>query len=156
MSGLLKLLTSQHYVVHGDSMKPGFEAGQYLLVSRRAYRGASPARGDVVIVRDPTPGKDEVSYLKRIVGLPGEEVTVKEGVVFINGQHLPEPYLRGAPAAFGLSEQTWVLGPSQYFVMGDNRVKSTDSREFGPVPRQRIVGKVWFRYWPPRAWGRIA
>ncbi len=136
-------------------MRPGFEAGQYLLVSRRAYRGASPDRGDVVIVRDPTPGREEVSYLKRIVGLPGEEVSIKDGVVFINGQYLPEPYLKGATAVFGLSEQTWVLTSGQYFVMGDNRVKSTDSREFGPVPRQLIVGKVWFRYWPPRAWGRI-
>jgi signal peptidase I len=139
-------VTTQLYRVAGDSMRPTFEPGECLLVSRRAYRRATPARGDLVIVRDP---RDLARrYLKRVVGLPGDEVRLSEGMLYINGGHLPEAYLGGLPAYLGLDENVWKLGDNEYFVMGDDRARSTDSRHFGPVKREMVVGKAWFRVWP--------
>ena len=134
-------------------MSPRFRGGQMLLVSGRALSGSGPARGDVVIVRDPRdPRRD---HLKRVVGLPGEGVRLRDGMLFIDGEQHPEPYLGGGPATLGLEEKSWRLGGDEYFVMGDNRSRSTDSREFGPVGRTSIRGRAWFRYWPPGAWGPV-
>ena len=147
------LLTSRLYVVRGDSMRPAFEPAHHLLVSRMAYAVSAPSRGDVVIVHDPR-GTGR-RYLKRVVGLPGEEVRLLDGVLFLDGVRLEEPYLEGRPAALGLGERVWKLGTGESFVLGDNRLRSTDSREFGPVRQRLIVGKAWLRYWPPRKWGPI-
>ena len=80
---------------------------------------------------------------------------IEDGLLFVNGDRVEEPYLGGLPASVGLGETSWTLGPDEYVVLGDDRVRSTDSREFGPVGRDLILGKVWFRYWPLSAWGRI-
>ncbi len=150
---LAQVLTSIHYAVRGDSMSPGFKSGQMLLVSRRALSWDGPSRGDVVIVRDPRdPRRD---FLKRVVGLPGEGVRLRDGMLFIGGEQHPEPYLGDGPATLGLEEKSWTLGDGEYFVMGDNRMRSTDSRTFGPVGRASIRGRAWFRYWPPGAWGPV-
>ena len=147
------LLTSRHYVVRGRSMRPAFEPGERLLVSRGADAGAALSRGDAVIVIDPR--GTGARYLKRVVGLPGEEVRIMDGLLHVDGERVVEPYLLGLPASVGLGELDWTLGPVEYLVMGDDRVRSTDSREFGPVRGDLVLGKVWFRYWPLRAWGRV-
>ena len=89
------------------------------------------------------------------MGLPGEQVRLSEGVVLVDDRELPEPYLGGLPASPGLAEGAWRLGNGEFFVMGDNRGHSTDSREFGPITSGRIIGRAWFRFWPPGRWGRI-
>ncbi len=148
------LPTRKHvYRVTGDSMGPSVLRGDWMLVDARAYEVASPLRGDLVIARDPrAPGS---CYLRRIVGLPGEEVCVSEGVLTIDGSVLPEPYLDGLPASLGPDSKTWMLRDGEYFIMGDSRAHSTDSREFGPVESRLIVGKATHRVWPPSRWSRV-
>ena len=141
------------YAVRGDSMTPSFQPGDRLLASPGAYGHGPPARGDAVIVD--SPGAPGERYLKRIVGLPGEEVRLSEGYLLIDGEHLVEPYLAGLPAALGLEEKVWELAHDEIFVMGDNRARSTDSREFGPVGAGLIVARVWFRWWPLSRRGRV-
>ena len=141
------------YSVRGTSMAPSFQSGDRLLIGRRVYRRASPGRGEVVVVRDPRDPSEH--YLKRVVGLPGEEVRLAEGMLFIDGEQLAEPYLGGLPASPGLGEAAWTLGEDRYFVMGDNRAHSTDSREFGPIAPRDVVGKVRFRLWPLSRSGRV-
>ena len=151
--GILQALTSRHYRVRGESMTPGFVAGQLLLVGRGADDTALPSRGDVVVVRDPR--ESAKRYLKRLIGLPGERVGLVDGALLIDGAPLHEPYLGGLPPVLGLARMEWTLGPGEYFVMGDNRSHSTDSRDFGPVSAEDIVGIAWFRYWPLGEFGAI-
>ena len=147
------IMTGQIYTIRGDSMTPAFRRGDRLLISRVAYRSGAPNRGDVVVVRDAR--EPARRYLKRVVGLPGEEVRLQDGLLYVDGVHMAEPYLEGLPASPGLGYRTWELGDDEYFVMGDNRAHSTDSRDFGPLKLGLIVGRAWFRCWPPRRWGRI-
>ena len=164
----VNFITSVRFVVRGDSMQPSFAMDQYILVSRVAYLRDEPSRGDVVVLRHP--GQWGRNYIKRIVGLPGEHVQVEDGHAFVDGQLLAEPYLNGASDSLrgdvqqaaalrgipcegqGLPLECF-LGDDQYFVMGDNRYNSDDSRSFGPLKRELIVGKAWIRYWPRSAWG---
>ena len=105
------------------------------------------------MVRDPRqPERDE---LKRIVGLAGEEMRLEDGLLYVDGAVLDEPYLGGLPPTLGLESRRWRMGSDEYFVMGDNRVRSTDSREYGPVRADLLVGRVLLRYWPPRRWGMV-
>ena len=134
-------------------MEPSFNDGCWLVVSRRAYLRATPARGDVAVIRDT--GDRGQSYVKRVVGLPGEEVRLYDGTCFIDGDRLSEPYLGGLPAYVGTDEKTWRLSGQEFFLMGDNRARSTDSRDFGPVGPELIVGRAWFRCWPLNRLGRI-
>ena len=141
------------YRITGESMHPSICAGDWLLVRRDAYRRAAPARGDIVVVRDPR--KTTERYLKRVVGLPGEEVSTRDGELLIDGGRLSEPYLDGLPSSVGLETKTWRLRDGEYFMAGDNRARSTDSREFGPVESRLIVGKATRRVWPPSRWSRV-
>ena len=134
-------------------MTPSFRHGELLIVRRGAYRDASPSRGDLVVFRAPRDRSRH--FLKRVVGLPGEEVRLSEGMLFVDGERLAEPYLSGLPASPGLGEDACDLGNNQCFLMGDNRAHSTDSRHFGPVGYEDILGKVWFRAWPPTRWGPV-
>jgi signal peptidase I len=147
------LITSRIYTVRGGSMLPALRPGERLLVSASAYSDSSPSRRDVVVVGNPR-GAD-ILYFKRVVGLPGEEIALSEGLLYVDGEHLVEPYLDGLPASLGLGESIWRLGEGQYFVLGDRRARSTDSRKFGPVGLDLIHGRAWLRCWPPRRWGRI-
>ena len=141
------------YVVRGDSMRPSFRDGDLLVVDARAYRRSAPRRGDVAVVRDPRlPAREE---LKRVVGLAGEEVRLDDGLLWIDGAVLDEPYLGGLPSTLGLETRRWNLGADEYFVMGDGRVRSTDSREYGPVRADLLVGRALLRCWPPGRWGAI-
>ena len=131
-------------------MEPNFVEGERLLVHPR---WSSIVRNTVVVVREP--GKPDRKLLKRVVGVAGESVEFKEGSIWIDDQHLPEQYLNSLPAEIGLAGESWDLGCDELFVMGDNRAHSTDSREFGPLNIDNIIGVVVFRYWPIMRWGRI-
>jgi signal peptidase I len=149
----------QNFRVEGSSMEPNLHGGadyngeqmrtNYVLVNKAAYwfsRG--PSRGDVVVFQ--APDQPETDRIKRVIGLPGETVEVRpDGSVLIDGELLHEPYLspnQGGPSG------TWVVPEDEYFVMGDNRLNSHDSRGGGPVPRANIVGKAWVVIWPLGDW----
>lgn len=131
--------------IRGDSMRPLYETGDYGFINTLAYRWGEPQRFDVVAIR--MAGKD-VMFLKRIIGLPGETLTIQNGTVYANGEALAEPYLRFR-GAWNLGEQT--LDDDQYFVVGDNRGVPIDQHEFGKVKRHRIVGKAWLLKNPARS-----
>ncbi len=151
--GRRRWLSSVRFVVEGDSMQPTLASRQHLLVDRRAYLFQSPARGDIVVLRDP--GQPGIHCVKRIVGLPGEHVRMEMGHVFINESSLDEPYAVGRAATETPFPHQWILDSDEYLVLGDQRQNSRDSRVFGPVRHSDVVGKVWLRYWPPRAWRRL-
>lgn len=112
-----------------------------------------PARGDVVVTMSP----DESGfYLKRVVGMPGETVAILEGMFLIDGEPFSEPYLHGLPASVGLSASEWKLGENEFFLMGDNRAHSDDSRKYGPVNLSNIKGRAILRCWPLRGLGRMS
>jgi signal peptidase I len=135
--------------VNGTSMEPTLHDGQYLIISRLAYWIHPPERGDIIVLHPPTnPGED---YIKRIVGLPGEQVEVRDGRVWIDGIILDEPYVLNLPAYTG----SWTLGVEEYLVLGDNRGDSDDSHQWGPLSMGDIVGKAWMCYWPPEQWGPV-
>ena len=134
-------------------MEPNLARGQYVMISRLAYWLRAPTRGDVVVARAPVQPSRE--FVKRIIGLPGEHVRIARGQVFIDGRPLEEPYLLNHGPKWGAPFQQWLLDEEEYFVMGDNRASSSDSRSFGPLKRDLILGKGWIRYWPRSAWGRV-
>lgn len=157
----------QNYRVYGSSMVPTLENGEHLLVNKLGYihlnltrveaflpgvkdpqlvtkyRLHPPQRGDVIVFHaPPDPGTD---YVKRVIALPGETVVIRQGRVYVNGTPLPDSYQ--VEGAFD-STEPYTVPPDSYFVMGDNRNHSNDSRHWGPVPAENIVGRVWFTYWP--------
>ncbi|MFI5281916.1 MAG: signal peptidase I [Candidatus Dormibacterales bacterium] len=143
--------------VEGLSMFATLDDNDYLIANKIDYRLHAPQRGDIVILRPPTDNSKD--FIKRIIALPGERLLIRDGVVYINGRRLDEPYLPEAWTVFnnwptnGTNGQ--VMGPDEYFVMGDNRNKSQDSRSFGPITRDRIDGRAWFRIWPLDHFGNI-
>jgi len=140
---LVNLATSRA-VVEGASMKPNFATGQLVIINRFAYYFNSPARGDVIVLHNPR--QDQEDFIKRVVGLPGETIQIKEGRVYANGTLLDEPYVEEFCTAG--CDGTWTLDNDHYFVLGDNRNHSYDSHSFGPIQRSLIVGQAWIRYWP--------
>jgi len=144
-------------VVNGPSMNPGFHDRQQLVVNKAVYKFfREPERGDVIIFHPPDIQQGD--YIKRIIGLPGETIEIKDGIVYIhkeNGNVLPldEPYVtKPATNAF----QGNKIPENEYFVLGDNRNNSSDSRHGWTLPRQDIVGKAWLAIWPPTKWGLAA
>ncbi len=139
---ILGLLTHYFFftvlVVRGKSMLPNFTDGEVLMINKITYRYVPPARGDVVAMY--WPGETEKRFIKRIVGLPGETIQVSEGKVFINGARLNESYI--AKGLTTSSELTRTLQQDEYFVLGDNRIASSDSRAWGPVPKSFLIGKI--------------
>jgi signal peptidase I len=125
-----------------------------VVANRLAYRFADPKRGQIVVFEAP-PAADRCeegdggsTFVKRLIGLPGERVSERGGVVYVDGRRLPEPYLDGANR--DRRTQSWpTIGNDQYFFMGDNRVHSCDSRDWGTVPRRSLIGPVMLTYWPP-------
>ncbi len=143
----IRAFVAEPFVVSGASMYPTFTSGQYLIVDQLSYDFSLPHRGDVVILKYPL--DTSVYFIKRIIGLPGETVSINNGVVTINPGNitLSEPYIESDHRSFDTSTTT--LGPNQYFVMGDNRNQSSDSRIWGTVPRDLIVGRPLLRLLPP-------
>ena len=140
----------QPFYVKGASMEPNFFDHEYLIINEIGYRFNSPERGDIVVFKYP---RDPSQYfIKRIIGLPNETLEIKDGKITVfNGDNrdgllLKENYLEEDVKTFG--DRTISLGVEEYFIMGDNRLASFDSRSFGPIKRESIVGKVWFRGWP--------
>lgn len=133
------------YVVDGASMEPTFYTSERVIVDRVTMLLGGPSRGDVVVLDSPR--RDEL-LIKRVIGLPGETVTVQAGRVTINGTLLEEPYVQEF-CTYPSCNGTWELGPDEYFVLGDNRSHSLDSHLFGPVQRSAIKGIARVRYWPP-------
>lgn len=149
------LFLLQPHQVKGASMKPNFTDGEYILTDKISYRFSKPQRGDVIIFQAPT--DPEVDFIKRIIGLPGEKVKISDGKIIIyndthkDGFTLNEPYDIKGPTSGGkeVPQNTEVsVGNNQYFVLGDNRVESFDSRSWGMLPKENITGKAWLRYWP--------
>ena len=143
--------------VQGMSMFATFHDGDYILTSKLSFRFQPPRVGDVVVFK--SPGNKDIEYIKRIIGLPGDRVMVKSGEVILNGKTLNENYNYTKTFTFDpgfMREGVEILVPNGYVVaMGDNRNGSSDSRIFGPVPMDEIVGKVFYRYLPPNRIGKI-
>lgn len=135
-----------HYRVYGDSMEPTYRNGDILLVDRMSISCRCPSRGDVIVLLDPR--DHDAQLLKRVVAVPGDEVEFVDGILLVNGNPINESYLHGLPPMLGLANASWDIRERNFFVLGDNRTKSTDSREFGLLPVTLIVGRVKFRYWP--------
>jgi signal peptidase I len=143
--------------INGASMEPNFHNGEYILTSKVLYKFRDPQRGDVVIFKSPR--NKEVDYIKRIIGLPGDTVKLSNNAFYVNGQKVEEPYLAPGVIIFGgsfLDEgKEIVVPPGQYFVSGDNRPHSSDSREFGTIAKEDFIGYAFFRYWPFSQLGTI-
>ncbi len=141
---LIHLFLAQATRVYGQSMEPSLHSEQRLVVEKMSYRFHTPRRGDIVVLR--IPGNDEdPPLIKRIIALPGEAVEIRDGHVFVDGIVLIEDYLREETVG---NYAPRVVPPLHVFVLGDNRSASNDSRAFGPVPLESIIGRAWFSYWP--------
>ena len=159
----------QNYRVENISMEPNLHEGQFLVINRFAYCPGfhldisplnvhvertwclwQPKRGDVIVFHyPPDPTKD---YIKRVIGLPGDKIEVRNGRVYVNGDMMSEPF---GPNPGVYNAPTALLGPDELYVMGDNRPASSDSRSWGSVPMKDVVGRAWLRYWPPEKWSII-
>jgi signal peptidase I len=142
-------LISARIRVDGDSMVPNLISGEYVVVNRLSYQLGSPQRGDIIVFHFPRNPEEE--YIKRIIGLPGDVIEVKNSTVNINGQPLDENYLNVKTNYNG----KWEVPADQLFVLGDNRNNSSDSHDWGMVPMDYVVGKAIMVYWPPPDWGLI-
>lgn len=147
----IRLYVAQPFVVEGESMYPTFESGDYLIVDQLSYRFNDPKRGDVVVFRYPNDPK--VFYVKRIIGLPGETVHIEAGNTTVTKTDgttvdLDESYVVSEDATYTLDT---TLGADEFFVMGDNRPRSSDSRIWGPLPREDLMGRAFIRLFPPSA-----
>lgn len=147
---LLVNAATGRFQIESVSMQPALQEGERVIVDKISYLLGAPQRGDIVVLSIEGEPKD---LIKRIIGLPGETIELAGGIIYIDGQPLDEPYL--APGSTGAHRATR-LGADEYFVMGDNRNNSRDSRSFGPIRREAIVGRAWIIYWPVTEWGFVA
>ncbi len=140
----------QTYRVEGQSMDRTLHDGQHLLIDKLTPRFDSYSRGDIVVLHPPDQKESSTPYIKRVIGLAGDHVEIKDGGVWINGVRLDEPYLpaRATTEPEDDAYTSITVGPDQVFVMGDNRLHSVDSRQFGPVKVSEIIGRAWLRFWP--------
>lgn len=147
---LLIRFAVQNFRIEGFSMEPNFHDGQFILVNKIEYMLKMPERGDVVVLIPPTSANRD--FIKRIIALPGDQVQVTDGKVYINGALLDEPYPLN-PGSYSTGVMT--IAPEEYYVLGDNRNNSSDSHAWGTVSVKKIVGKVWATYWPPQMIGFV-
>lgn len=147
-----RLFVAQPFIVDGASMDPTFEHGEYLIVDELTYQFAPPERGSVLIFRYPL--DPEKYFIKRVIGLPHEKVVVSDGSVSIVNAEYPEGFTLEEPyVAFeSPANAVYEVGEDEYFVMGDNRAGSLDSRVWGSVPEENIIGRPIFRLWPLAIW----
>ena len=151
------LLIMRPHKIKGQSMMPNFPDAEYLLTEKVSYYLHKPQRGDVVVFTPPVSELDE--FIKRIVALPGERIMIKSGEVYVNGNLLKETYI---PDDFNTYEGSFLsegveytVPEGKFFVMGDNREHSSDSRYWGPVTPKEISGRAWVIYWPPKLAGSV-
>lgn len=138
----IHIFLAQATVVYGQSMQPNLQPAERLVIEKVSYYLGAPQRGDIVVVELPQMSD---LLIKRVVGLPGETVEIRRGEVLIDGKAIDQPFVL---LSGGTTYGPVTLGPDSYFVMGDNRNNSNDSRSFGPIHRDEIAGKAWLRYWP--------
>ncbi len=136
--------------VESVSMQPTLYEGDFVFVNRMAYRLGQPQRGDIIVFRYP-PDPTQIPYIKRVIGLPGDQITISKGQVLLNGVPLTEPYIAAPPARGG----SWVVPSNSLFVMGDNRNNSSDSRSWGFVPFENVIGKAEVVYMPVQHWAML-
>ncbi len=159
---LLYLFVAQPNQVNGSSMVPNFTDGEYLLTDKLSYQFSTPQRGDVVVFKAPSTeacSENECEYIKRVIGVPGDKVMVKDNDVYLNGSKLVQNFLPDdfvtMPGNFCKEGEEVSVPEGQYLVFGDNRSHSRDGREFGPIKKDLILGKAFFKYWPLSAMGLI-
>lgn len=171
---LVRTFLFENYRVLGHSMDPTLEDEQFVMVNKLDYRLHEPHRGDIIVFYDPRAAStgfitrvtsqvrnlvefhrlqsDRPKLIKRVIGLPGEIVEIRDGQVFVNEQPLSEPYIVNPG---GYSQPPTPIPDGQFFVLGDNRNNSSDSHFWGTLARENVLGKAWISYWPPRVWGVI-
>jgi signal peptidase I len=142
---------SERIRVESISMQPNLIPGDFVIVNKVVYKlGGSPELGDVIVFHYP-PNPDQIPYIKRVIGLPGDNIHIAGGKVYINGEVLVEPYIKVPTNRGG----DWTVPDNCLFVMGDNRNNSSDSRAWGFVPLENIIGRAEVIYWPPEEWGLL-
>jgi signal peptidase I len=146
-------LTIQTYIVYGPSMQPNYYEDEWIIVNKIDYKFSAPQTGDIIVFQPPI--QSSKPFIKRIIGLPGETVDIKNGVVSVHKTDgtivkMQEPYIK---EPFYSNYNTGVIPADEYFVMGDNRNNSSDSRGGWFVSRDKIIGKAWLSIWPPKMWG---
>jgi len=146
---LIHLFIATVFIVEGVSMEPNFHTGELVAVDRATYLFGTPARGDVVVLRFPG-DPDHRKYIKRLLALPGETIEIREGSVYVNGEQLEEPYLDTGELTYETlpNKATWTLGEEEYFLIGDNRDNSSDSRTWGPASKRFLIGRAILVAWP--------
>ena len=149
--GFVRPVVAAPFYIPTESMVPTLMVEDRLLVNKLAYDVESPQRGDIALFEDQRGGEDPL--IKRVVGLPGDRIRLREGKLYINGELRDEPYVKNDPCKPGYPK-TCSFGPvtvpkDHYFMMGDNRTNSVDSRFFGPVPEEDVIGEALVRFWPP-------
>lgn len=136
------------YRIDGSSMNPTLEDGQYLLINNFSYYLEGPQRGDIIVFHHPN---SELNLIKRVIGLPGDEIDIANQTVSVNGHVLDEPYIKAEPTYNG----SWTVPDGNYFVLGDNRNSSSDSHTWQFLPEENIIGRAAIIYWPFSDWGEI-
>lgn len=143
--------------IRGASMDTTFHNGQYILTNKLAYKFGQPDVGEIVVFQ--SPDNQDIDFIKRIIGIEGDRIMVRNGQVFLNGNPIPEEYAQKpttlVEGGFLVDGIEVTVPPGHVFVMGDNRPRSSDSRVFGPVPLQNVIGQVFFRYFPADSLGTI-
>lgn len=144
-----RLYIAQPFIVEGASMDPTFETGDYLIVDELTYRFRTPERGSILIFKYPKDPRK--SFIKRVIGLPREKIRISDGEITITNVEYPEGFILNEPYVelSKLDSSDYILGAGEYFVLGDNRLASADSRIWGPVPEKNIVGRPIIRFFPP-------
>ncbi len=149
---VIQTFVAQPYRVEQQSMERTLEPDQYVLVDKLTPRFDQYSRGDIVVFEPPeawVQGGPRTPFIKRVIGLPGETIEVKNGHVYVNGTRLEEPYIYDLqPTTASEDPQTWTIPEGELFVMGDHRQASADSRAFGPIAEDTIIGRAWLSYWP--------
>lgn len=144
---IVYLLILRPHKIKGQSMHPTFPDAEYLLTEKISYYRHNPERGDVVVFKPPI---SEDEFIKRVIGLPGDTLMVKDGKVYLNNELLREDYIKVNTNSSSFLEEgvSYTVPAGNYFVMGDNRPHSSDSRAWGPITKDVITGKAWLVYWP--------
>jgi len=145
---LIRHFLVQPFIVDGQSMQPTFQDQEYILVDKLSYRFREPNRGDVIVFHPP--GEQQENFIKRVIGLPGEQIDIQDGKIYVNGQLISETYtLEENSIDLDLNSSiSRSLGDNEYYVLGDNRNHSKDSRELGAIERNRIIGRAWVVLFP--------
>ena len=154
LSIVLNKFVIQKVEVDGPSMNTTLKTGQQLMVQKVSYHFTDPKRGDIVVFQPPG-YEDDTLYIKRVIGVPGDRVQIIDGYIYLNGKKYDDPQWREEILDPGIAGEEVTVGEGEYFVVGDNRNDSTDSREFGAVEKSRIMGEAVLRIWPLKKFGLL-